>query len=226
MSITEYETGSQTATIDTEHTLNAGGPETAAGLYMLRVDCAAMAQDGTVFDHTRMRLYEKVRTADTQRLAMSASLVGYQTMPLWQSPAFILHRGWDWKLIQEDGTGRAYPWSIVKVTDASNHSEGSQTCTLDTEHTLTGAESTAAVIQVWLDLNNFVIGDMSRLKIKSKARSGDTQRIVWTDYFSYAPTSKIYISPLIVVGHDWDVSIEQTDGTGRAVPWSIRKLGA
>ena len=40
-----------------------------------------------------------------------------------------------------------------------------------------------------------------------------------------APTPTAWVSPLTVVGHDWDVSIEQTDGTGRSIPWSIRKLG-
>lgn len=222
--ISEHETGSQTATIDTEHTLNAGGPETTEGLFMLRVDLAAMDDNATVFDKTYLRLYEKCVSGGTQRRVFQSAVRGPQIEPLWQSPAFILKHGWDWKLYQDDGTGRAYPWSIVKVGTASEHASGSQACTLDTEHTLTGAETTAAVIQVWLDLVNMVQGDIGRVKIKGKARSGDTQRVLWQDSFGPAPTDPLWVSPLIVVQHDWDVSIEQTDGTGRTVPWSIRKL--
>lgn len=222
MAITEHETGSQTATIATEHTLNAGGPETDDGLYLLRVDTAAM----TNTDTTLLRLYEKVQSgAGTQRRLFQSTLHGPGIHKLYQSPAFILLHGWDWKLLQNAGTGRAYPWSIVKVADASEHSAGSQTCTIDTEHTLTGAETTAIAIQLWLDLTALVMGDVLRVKVKSKARSADTQRVVFQDVIAFAPTEPAWVAPLVIVGHDWDVSIEQTDGTGRAIPWSIRKVG-
>lgn len=222
MAITEHETGAQAATLNTEHTLNAGGPETADGLYFIRVDVA----DFVPADKAHVRLYEKVQNASgTQRRVMNPAVRGAPIQTLWQSPAFILLHGWDWKLEQTDGTARTFEWSIVKVSDASEHSAGSQTCTIDTEHTLTGSETAALAIQVWLDVNALIFGDLLRVKIKSKARTGDPQRVVFQDFISYAHDDPAWVSPLIVVGHDWDVSIEQTDGTGRAIPWSIRKIG-
>ncbi len=105
---TEYETGSQTATISTEHVLNTTTPETTDGAFQLIVDVAAMV-DGDVLT---LRIYEKARTGDTQRLLWSASYIHAQARPLTASPPIILLHGWDMTLEQTAGTGRAFPWSI------------------------------------------------------------------------------------------------------------------
>ena len=111
MAISEHATGSQTATINTEHTLNGTTPETTDGVYQLFIDCAAMAAG----DITEIRIKEKARSADTQRQILVATLAGAQSDPLWVSPSFVLMNGWDMTLKQTAGTGRAYPWSIRKV---------------------------------------------------------------------------------------------------------------
>jgi hypothetical protein len=111
MAISEAYTGSQTATISTEHTLNTSTPETTDGIYQLFIDTAAMV----AADITEIRIKEKARTGDTQRQIMVATLAGAQSDPLWVSPTFVLMNGWDMTLKQTAGTGRAYPWSIRKV---------------------------------------------------------------------------------------------------------------
>ena len=111
MAISEHASGSQTATLDTEHTLNSTSPETTDGVFQVVVDASAMVAG----DITIIRIKEKARSADTQRLAYRATLSGAQTEPLWVSPSLILLHGWDVTLEQTDGTGRAYPWSIRKV---------------------------------------------------------------------------------------------------------------
>jgi hypothetical protein len=111
MAISEHATGSQTATITTEHTLNGTTPETTDGIYQLFIDCAAMVAG----DVTEIRIKEKARSADTQRQILVATLAGAQSDPLWASPSFVLMNGWDMTLKQTAGTGRAYPWSIRKV---------------------------------------------------------------------------------------------------------------
>jgi hypothetical protein len=111
MAISEAYTGSQTATISTEHTLNTSTPETTDGIYQLFIDTSAMV----AADVTEIRIKEKARTGDTQRQIMVATLAGAQSDPLWVSPTFVLMNGWDMTLKQTAGTGRAYPWSIRKV---------------------------------------------------------------------------------------------------------------
>ena len=111
MAISEAYTGSQTATVGTEHTLNTTTPEVADGIYQLFIDTAAMV----AADITEIRIKEKARSADTQRQIMVATLAGAQSDPLWVSPTFVLMNGWDMTLKQTAGTSRAYPWSIRKV---------------------------------------------------------------------------------------------------------------
>lgn len=111
MAISEHATGSQTAVISTEHTLNGTTPETTDGIYQLFIDVAAMIAG----DVTEIRIKEKARTGDTQRQILVATLSGAQSDPLWVSPSMILMNGWDMTLKQTAGTGRAYPWSIRKI---------------------------------------------------------------------------------------------------------------
>lgn len=225
MAISEHETGSQTCTVTTEHTLNASGPETDDGLFQLALDVNALDDNGTVLDRLAMRLYEKVQNSSgTQRKVFEAWISGRRVRDVWESPPLILLHGWDWKILQQEGTGRAIPWSIRKIATASEHSAGSQTCTIGTEHTLTGAETTATVAQLWLDLGNLTIGDTGVVRVKSKARSGDTQRVHHQWAFS-ALDGTCLVTPMMTLLHDWDISIEQERGTGRTIPYSIRKLG-
>lgn len=111
MAISEAYTGSQTATINTEHVLNTTTPETTDGIYQLYIDVAAMVAG----DVTEIRIKEKCRTGDTQRQVLVSTLAGAQSDPLWCSPSLILMNGWDMTLKQTAGTGRAFPWSIRKV---------------------------------------------------------------------------------------------------------------
>ena len=111
MAISEHATGSQTATISTEHTLNSTSPETTDGVYQLFIDLANMVAG----DVLEIRIKEKCRTGDTIRQLLLATLAGAQSDPRWASPSFVLMNGWDMTIKQTAGTGRAFPWSIRKV---------------------------------------------------------------------------------------------------------------
>lgn len=85
---------------------------TTAGIYQLLVDFNALT--GT--DAYTVRMYEKVRSADTQRLFLETALpVGAQTTPIWIFPAFQLVNGWDMSIIRTAGTDRTITWSIRKI---------------------------------------------------------------------------------------------------------------
>lgn len=104
------------------------------------------------------------------------------------------------------------------------HASGSQVCTVTTEHTLTANPETAdAVIQLFLDLDPAAVGDEFEIRIKEKAISGGTQRqMIFTIKGDQVDT--LWFSPTLIVMHGWDVSIKQTLGTSRTIPWSIRKV--
>ena len=113
MAISEAYSGTQTATINTEHVLNTSTPETTDGIYQLFVDLNAMAAGDTL----ELRIKEKVISSGTIRTIFVATLVGAQgaDSAAWVSPSMILLHGWDMTLKQTAGTGRAFPWSIRKV---------------------------------------------------------------------------------------------------------------
>lgn len=108
----------------------------------------------------------------------------------------------------------------------SEHTSGSQTAVISTEHVLNGTspETTDGVFQVVVDLNNMVAGDILELRIKEKARSGDTQRLAWYATYAHAQAQPLAVSPTLILLHGWDVTLKQVAGTGRAYPWSIRKV--
>lgn len=104
---------------------------------------------------------------------------------------------------------------------------GSQTCTIGTEHSL-ASYTDGEVYILALDLANLADGstpDILEVRIYSKTRSGDTERLanMWTfvgsqslPYFSTYPH---------VTGASYRATIKQTQGTGRAIPWSIMTVG-
>lgn len=114
MAITvEAFTGTETVTT-TEHsmTTDTSGPDadTTTGVFQAFLDLNAVAA-GDTFE---FKVYEKVRTGDTQRAIYSARFTGAQGTPVWASPALILGVGWDMTLKKLAGTDRAINWRISR----------------------------------------------------------------------------------------------------------------
>lgn len=117
MAVTAPNTGTQTATIGTEHTL---ADIAAAGTYTLHVDTNAMAAGDT----TELRVYQIVLTGGTRRLVYLGSFLGSQSgtsndlapikisLPI--SNELTDTGSIRFTLKQTTGTGRAYPWKVLK----------------------------------------------------------------------------------------------------------------
>lgn len=114
MAITEAFTGTETVTnTEWSMTTDSSGPdtETSDGVFQAFIDLNALAA-GDLFE---FKVYEKVLTGSTQRLAMVATFAGAQAEPVWVSPSLILMNGWDMTLIKVSGTDRSIDWSIRRV---------------------------------------------------------------------------------------------------------------
>lgn len=108
----------------------------------------------------------------------------------------------------------------------TEHESGTASLTLDTPDTLntTSPETTDGAFSLMLDLSAMVAGDILKITIKEKVTSGGTARVVWEDTVAHDQgAEEIYVTPFLPMLHGWDMIIEQTDGTGRSIPWSIRK---
>ena len=114
MAITELYNGIETvSTTEWSMTTDTAGPDadTTDGVFQLFVEVAALAST----DEFRIRIYEKVRSAGTQRVVYDATLVGAQPGPF-VSPSLILMHGWDMTIIKVAGTDRSIEWSIRQLS--------------------------------------------------------------------------------------------------------------
>jgi hypothetical protein len=111
MAVTQHASGTQAATISTEHFLGTD-PETTAGAFQFIVDCTNMVRA----DSLEVRVYEKpTGSGDTAILVKIWPINNEQAEPLFVSPALMLLHGWRFSIKQTTGTGRSFKWSIRKA---------------------------------------------------------------------------------------------------------------
>ncbi len=108
----------------------------------------------------------------------------------------------------------------------SIHASGSQTTTIGTEHTLgTDPDTTAAVVQLVLDVSALAPGDVLEVKFHEKAQDAlGTQRPLLLATLRDAQVDTLWASPTFIAVNGWRFTIKQTAGASRAIPWSIRKV--
>ena len=105
--------GSQTATLDTDHTLATQTAPTGGAIYQLRVDANALANGERLI----LRLQTRARVADTTRDLYATTFEHTQGDPIKDSPAVAVPAGSEVVAIlrQEGGTGRAFPWALYRL---------------------------------------------------------------------------------------------------------------
>lgn len=106
---------------------------------------------------------------------------------------------------------------------ASIKDSGSQTATVPTEHTL-ATVTDAGTYQLVVDTANMVNGDELDLKIYGKARTGDTERLLYRSSFAHVQTENLKASLAVVSPHHMKVTLNQIAGTSRAFPWAVYEL--
>lgn len=104
---------------------------------------------------------------------------------------------------------------------------GSQTATINTEHTL-ATITAVGIYQLLVDLGALVAGDIVELRAYGKARSTDTERLMWgpVSYGPIVPTQLLPPSPAFITAASLRLSLKQVAGTGRAFPWAVYSTGA
>lgn len=113
MAITELYSGTEAvSTTEWSLTTDTAGPDadTTDGVFQAFLDVSDMVAG----DELQIRVYEKCRSGDTQRIAYQASLVGVQANPIFVTPSLILMHGWDVTLDAIAGTITVL-WSIRQV---------------------------------------------------------------------------------------------------------------
>jgi hypothetical protein len=111
MALSVESSGSQTATISTEHTL---ATITAANVFNLALDVANMT-GGTSFDILIVREYGKARSSDSERLLGEYTLAGVQGQALFETVPRVSPHYLKYTIQQTQGTGRAFPWAVYQA---------------------------------------------------------------------------------------------------------------
>jgi len=115
MAITELYSGTENVT-NTEWSLtgddNSLDAITTDGVYQIFLDVSTLVG----LDNFRVRVYEKCRSGDTQRVVYEAFIGGPQNCPIWVSPALTLMHGWDVSLFKVSATDRVILWSIRQIS--------------------------------------------------------------------------------------------------------------
>lgn len=99
-----------------------------------------------------------------------------------------------------------------------------------TEHSMTtdtagpDADTTSGVFQAFIDLNALAAGDEFAFKAYEKVRTGDAQRLVYSAAFRHAQGAPVWVSPTLILGVGWDMTLTKVAGTDRAINWRISKV--
>lgn len=108
MALSSPASGTQAATISTEHTLTT---QTTVGIYVLRIDVAAMASGDALI----IRIKTKTLNGGTARIEQEATLDGPQSIASWLSEPVPVDVEIACSITQSAGTGRSYPWKLMRA---------------------------------------------------------------------------------------------------------------
>jgi hypothetical protein len=106
--------------------------------------------------------------------------------------------------------------SVVEANSAS----APAALTLDTPTTL-DTDTTAGVYQLFLDTNALAAGDVLIVRTKMKVTSGGTTRLFEQKVLAGVTGPKAFCTEPVMIAHYVEFELEQTDGTGRSIPWSV-----
>jgi hypothetical protein len=229
MAVTEPYTGTN-ATWGTEYSLTNGSTTIAAKTDAIAMqvflDVNALAKS----DKYILRLYEKCRSGDTQRQLTQWSIFGDQAEEIFVTPMMMMKNGWDVTLTRSAGTDQTITWSVrsagATVTEAYTNTNG----TWGTEYSLTNGSTTiaaktnASLIQVVLDVNALAQNDKYIYRIYEKARTSDTQRVIWREQMFNAQPDPLKALPPLALKDGWDVTLQRTAGTDRTILSSVRAV--
>lgn len=99
---------------------------------------------------------------------------------------------------------------------------GSQTATIGTEHSLS-TPTTNATYVLSVDTVNLAPGDLVELRCYDMV-DGVNYRQMWKGTYQHAQINNAKASPPLSVTTQAKFTLKQVAGTGRAFPWSVRRI--
>jgi len=113
--------------------------------------------------------------------------------------------------------------AISEITGTEAVSTTEHSLATDTSYGTDDAQTDDGVVQAFLDVSDMIAGDQLQVRVYEKARSGDTQRIVYEAILTGAQAQPIFVTPALTLMHGWDITADALAGT-ITVNWSIRRI--
>jgi hypothetical protein len=98
---------------------------------------------------------------------------------------------------------------------------GTQTATINTEHSLVAADTNNASFVLKVDCTNLVNGDVLELRLYTKVLSTSALNQVWKGSYSNAQANVVKQSPFVPSDQSIKATLKQIAGTGRALDWAL-----
>jgi hypothetical protein len=106
---------------------------------------------------------------------------------------------------------------ITEITSGTTLADGTEQ-TLDTR-------SAAGTYLIAVDLSAMVSGDVVTLRVKDKVLSGGSAVTAFEQTYRGAQTEDVVYSEPVPAAHGTVFTLQQTAGTNRSFPWSVRSAG-
>lgn len=101
---------------------------------------------------------------------------------------------------------------------------GTQSCTIATEFALT-TDTTNATYYFECDIASLVNGDILEMRIYTMTLAGGTLRVAWKSTYGPAPpVNQITPSPPQPSDQSLKVTLKQTAGVAKSVPWKLLRI--
>jgi hypothetical protein len=109
--------------------------------------------------------------------------------------------------------------------EATGSTISSTEYSLTNDSTSIAAQTTDAILSIWIDCSNMAAGDEYEIAVHEKVVTGGTaRRTVLANLVGAQPDP--YILSGLQVGNGWDVTMDKIAGTDRSFTWSIRAVTA
>ena len=114
--------------------------------------------------------------------------------------------------------------AITYTDDYATISTTEYSLPADTTSGVPTSQTTQGVFQFFIDFGNMAAADQYRVRLYEKYNAVGTQRLCEEWILTNAQSKPMFITPSVILGAGWDVTVLRLAGSDRSILWSIRKI--
>lgn len=100
---------------------------------------------------------------------------------------------------------------------------GTQTATIGTEHTLT-TQTTNKFFMAYIDLTNMTSTDTVEIRVSLIIKTAGSHILYYLGTYTGAQSNPLVFVPTLPSDLSWKLTLKQTSGTGRTYDWRVLEV--